>query len=635
MSVPPCTWPFADDRWAWPPAADAEEGRVAREVAHAAGRISRQGRRPRVLDLGCGTGAHAVGLALEGFDVVGVDVCAPALEQAGERAGRAGVSVAWQRVDLLRDPAGTWPDCDAVIALRLLGETGETADDRRLLAAVRERLPAGGLLLLDHANLTGQPQAGTATHRSPDGTVHERVHDYDPLTGRRRTTVRSHGPDGRTRVFHRETRLYQPADVHALLRAAGFEVEAVDADFTAGARPGARTRRVQFTASRRAASPIGLAVRSYESPAPAAGLLDLRWSPDEVDFVRPDIDRVWRELAGRGLREVAEESRRYHVDDPFGAAEAADVLSGHHGHRIEPHRVTFGAGVTSLLHGLAGLAGERMCAAPWAHPDLPAWAHRSGAELLPTVPTADGVPTPDGAGEWDHTVAAVRRHRPALVLIDRPDIRGRLPTAEDVRRVAREAAAYGGIVVVDEAQATYLGPRGSVVALTGALDNLVVLRSLSKGYCSGGLRVGYAIAAPATTRRLREALPPLGVSALAFRVALELLSRGDVFGPLRQRVAAVKPAVAGALRDDGLEVDAGHPELPWVVSTAPHDRTRPPLETRGIRAKHLTFGFPGTPRLELTKIAVPLSAERLRRFQEAYPMGDRPDDGTPAAGPAR
>lgn len=633
MTLPPHVGPFPDDPWAWARQAGDTADRVAIEVAHAAGRLRRYGRGARILDLGCGTGAHAVGLALEGFDVVGVDVCASALEQARERARQAGVTVTWQRLDLLRDPVGAWPDFDAAIALRLLGEAEDPADDRRLLMAVRDRLPVGGLLILDHANPTGQPPSAAGTERSRDGTAYEHAYDYDPLTGRQHATVRVRDPDGRIRTLHRAVRLYQPADVQALLRGAGFEVEAVDADFAAGVRPTAGTRRVQFTVSRPATSVIGLAVRSYESPAPPADALDLRWSPDEVDFVRRDIDAVWREFSGPGLRAIAEESRRYHVDDPFGATAAADVLSAHHGHRIEPRCVTFGAGVTALLHGLAALAGDRVCATPWAHPDLPAWAQGFGAELLPALPSWDGAPTPDGGPEWDRALDAVRRHRPTLVLIDRPDIRGRFATSETVRRVAREVAAHGGIVVVDEAQAAYLGPRGSLVPLTGALDNLVVLRSLSKGYCSGGLRVGYAIAAPGTTRRLRAVLPPLGVSALAFRVALKLLSRGDVLGPLRERVAAVKPAVAGALREAGLPIDAGHPELPWVVSTGAHDRTRPLLRARGIHAKHLTFAFPGTPPLELTKIAVPLSAERLRRFQEACAMDVAPDDSTPT-GPA-
>jgi SAM-dependent methyltransferase len=49
-------------------------------------------RHPRVLDLGCGSGATAVYLAERGFEVVGVDFTPIALERAAARAAAAGVS---------------------------------------------------------------------------------------------------------------------------------------------------------------------------------------------------------------------------------------------------------------------------------------------------------------------------------------------------------------------------------------------------------------------------------------------------------------------------------------------------------------------------------------------------------------
>ncbi|MEU3861301.1 class I SAM-dependent methyltransferase [Streptomyces sp. NPDC028722] len=61
----------------------------------AQGRITADPRspdRPRALDLGCGTGANAVFLAENGFDVVGVDFTEYALERARERAREAGVA---------------------------------------------------------------------------------------------------------------------------------------------------------------------------------------------------------------------------------------------------------------------------------------------------------------------------------------------------------------------------------------------------------------------------------------------------------------------------------------------------------------------------------------------------------------
>ncbi|MBS3753149.1 MAG: methyltransferase domain-containing protein, partial [Anaerolineales bacterium] len=47
----------------------------------------------RVLDVGCGTGRHALGLAAQGYDVVGLDFSERMLEQGRRKAAKAGVSV--------------------------------------------------------------------------------------------------------------------------------------------------------------------------------------------------------------------------------------------------------------------------------------------------------------------------------------------------------------------------------------------------------------------------------------------------------------------------------------------------------------------------------------------------------------
>ena len=53
------------------------------------------------LDVGCGTGAHAVYLVQQGFHVTGIDVSAEALPHAEHAANEAGVVVDWQLGDAL------------------------------------------------------------------------------------------------------------------------------------------------------------------------------------------------------------------------------------------------------------------------------------------------------------------------------------------------------------------------------------------------------------------------------------------------------------------------------------------------------------------------------------------------------
>lgn len=52
------------------------------------------------LDIGCGTGDHAVNLARRGWDVTGVDIVRRALEEARSKAVEAGVTVRLVRADV-------------------------------------------------------------------------------------------------------------------------------------------------------------------------------------------------------------------------------------------------------------------------------------------------------------------------------------------------------------------------------------------------------------------------------------------------------------------------------------------------------------------------------------------------------
>lgn len=59
-----------------------------------------QGRRPALIDLGCGEGRNAVFFAKRGFDVTGLDLSLPGLKKTERYAGQEGVSVATIHADI-------------------------------------------------------------------------------------------------------------------------------------------------------------------------------------------------------------------------------------------------------------------------------------------------------------------------------------------------------------------------------------------------------------------------------------------------------------------------------------------------------------------------------------------------------
>ncbi len=55
----------------------------------------------KALEIGCGTGTHAIWLAENGFEVTALDIAPTAVEMAGEKAQKAGVEIDFQVADFL------------------------------------------------------------------------------------------------------------------------------------------------------------------------------------------------------------------------------------------------------------------------------------------------------------------------------------------------------------------------------------------------------------------------------------------------------------------------------------------------------------------------------------------------------
>ncbi len=90
-------------------------------------------------------------------------------------------------------------------------------------------------------------------------------------------------------------------------------------------------------------------------------------------------------------------------------------------------------------------------------------------------------------------------------------------------------------VVIDEAYAEFTGR--SSIALRASYPNLAIVRTASKAYALAGLRVGFAIAAPATLARIAMYRPPGSVGTISETVVTRALRDG---GEMRENVARVE-----------------------------------------------------------------------------------------------
>lgn len=122
--------------------------------------LERGGRR-RALDLGCGAGRNAIPLARLGWDVVGIDLSAPMLRAAAQRAtdDRLDDRLHWvlARMDTLPVPDGRF---DLVVAHGIWNLARSAAEFRTALReAARVAKPGAGLFVFTFSRNTFPPES--------------------------------------------------------------------------------------------------------------------------------------------------------------------------------------------------------------------------------------------------------------------------------------------------------------------------------------------------------------------------------------------------------------------------------------------------------------------------------------------
>ena len=106
---------------------------------------AREGGVETVLDLGCGTGNHAIPLAARGYQVTGVDRSEDMIAAA---AAKAGAAVRFHTGDIRNVNLGRRFDA-ALMMFAVLGYQTTNLDVLAALATARRHLEAGGLLVFD------------------------------------------------------------------------------------------------------------------------------------------------------------------------------------------------------------------------------------------------------------------------------------------------------------------------------------------------------------------------------------------------------------------------------------------------------------------------------------------------------
>jgi cyclopropane fatty-acyl-phospholipid synthase-like methyltransferase len=172
-----------------------------------------------ILDVGCGTGRHSVGLARRGYRITGVDLSSGMLAQAQKAADDAGVGLTLVHADATKMTFDTKFDAAICLCEGAFGLIGQNEDplqhDLEILKRIHAALKPGAKLIL------GALSGTEKIRRCKQDDV--RSGRFDPLTLVELFTMEYDTPEGKKSVTLRE-RGFIASELALMLRISGFEV---------------------------------------------------------------------------------------------------------------------------------------------------------------------------------------------------------------------------------------------------------------------------------------------------------------------------------------------------------------------------------------------------------------------------
>ena len=261
---------------------------------------------------------------------------------------------------------------------------------------------------------------------------------------------------------------------------------------------------------------------SAPGPLPRPGILDVApyvGGESKAEGVERVIRLASNESAlgpsPRAIAAYASRAAEIHRYPDGGSSELRDAIARHHG--LDAERIVCGSGSDELISLLVRA---------YVGPDDEVVYSRHGFLMYPIAATTAGAtaiaaPEKSLTSDIDALLAAVTDRTRIVFLANPNNPTGTYNSAEEVARL-HAALPKSVLLIVDAAYAEFVSrndyePGIAVVdaALLDGAENAVMLRTFSKIYALGGMRLGWAYCPPAIADVLHRVRGPFNVSSAA------------------------------------------------------------------------------------------------------------------------
>jgi len=304
--------------------------------------------------------------------------------------------------------------------------------------------------------------------------------------------------------------------------------------------------------------------------------IDVKLNQNESPF---DLPEALKQELLDAHRQV--EMNRYPSEQP---EELRHALAEHDG--VDPDQILVGNGSNEITYtfGLAFLDPGDPVVLPRPMFSLYEKVMRLQEAALTSVPPRD-----DFGFDADALATAAADTDAVLTILTTPNNpTGLAMTLDEIERIV---TASSGFVVVDEAYVEF-NPEGTAAELLDRHPNVLILRTLSKGFGLAGARLGYLLAHPAVVDELMKARLPFMVDRFAEQTALAVLRRPGLIEDRVQRIQASITDLTEALQAmDRVEVVPSQANFVIFTTPVPADALQDRLADRGVLVRNMG-GYP-------------------------------------------
>ncbi len=232
----------------------------------------------------------------------------------------------------------------------------------------------------------------------------------------------------------------------------------------------------------------------------------------------------------------AEQLRRYPKPDADAFRVAAASVLG-----VEPENILCTNGGDDLL---------TVCFRACCDADRPAAFARPTYSLYPVLAQLRGCPVIEVDRDANGSLDQLAEADAALTIVCNPNA----PTTDFISVAALGALAekLTGVLLIDEAYVDFA--EDNAVRLITEFDNVILLRSMSKGYSLAGVRFGFGVAAASLISGLRKAKDSYPVDAAAIAAATAAIQDQPYLKANVEKVKSERARLSWELKNMGFDV---------------------------------------------------------------------------------